>query len=186
MAKDLNVPVASLLANEDLIKQIVPQKYVNDTFGKHTVADVLKELQKPGRDPRSELQVFEYASVYKIEDLAVGLVLPGIVTNLTRFGAFVDIGIKQDGLVHISEIANRYITDPAQALKLNQQVKVKVMELDIDRKRISLSIKQAMRETEMKTPKHLNNNKPKPVRPAGNSAHSFTDALANLKKKFHE
>lgn len=182
MGKDLNVPVASLLANDALLKQIVPQKYVSDTFGKHTVSDVLKELLKPGRDPRSELQTFAYASVYKMEDLYQGMILPGIVTNLTKFGAFVDIGIKQDGLVHVSEIANRYITDPAQALKLNQQVKVKVLELDVVRKRISLSIKQALPERETVMPRQ--SGKQKQGKPVENNANSFTDALANLKKKF--
>lgn len=185
IAADLNVPLTALMANETLLQQIVPQKYVSDIYGTHTVNDVLKELLKPGRDPRSALQAFEYASVYKIEDLYVGMVLPGIVTNLTRFGAFVDIGIKHGGLVHVSEIANRYITDPAQALKLNQQVNVKVLEVDIARKRIALSIKQALPEKPQGSGKQTLSQKPKQGKPAEKSTNNFVDALANLKRKFN-
>ena len=93
-------------------------------------------------DPRSELEQFEFASIYKMEDVSVGMVVPGVVTNLTRFGAFVDIGVKQDGLVHVSEIAHQYISDPSEVLKLNDKVQVKVLEVDVARKRIALSIKQ--------------------------------------------
>ena len=102
----------------------------------------MKELNKPGLDPRSELEQFEYANIYAIEDVTVGMVVPGIVTNITRFGAFIDIGVKQDGLVHVSEIAHKYITDPSEVLKLNDKVQVKVLEVDALRKRIALSIKQ--------------------------------------------
>ncbi|MEJ7677184.1 MAG: S1 RNA-binding domain-containing protein [Segetibacter sp.] len=105
--------------------------------------DILNELQKPGLDRRSEAQQFEFANIYKIEDVTVGMIVPGVVTNITRFGAFVDIGVKQDGLVHVSEIAHKYITDPNEALTLNQHVQVKVLEVDIARKRMALSIKQA-------------------------------------------
>jgi len=103
---------------------------------------IINELKKPGLDPRSEVQLFEFANIYAIEDVGVDMIVPGIVTNITRFGAFVDIGVKQDGLVHVSEIAHKYITDPNEVLKLNQQVQVKVTEVDIARKRIALSIKQ--------------------------------------------
>lgn len=143
MARDLGVSVSDLINNERRVKKIDPQKYISDTYGLHTVTDVIAELAKPGRDPRSELQIFEYAEVYSPEDLSAGMVLPGVVTNITRFGAFVDVGVKQDGLVHISEIANRYISDPGEVLRLNQKVKVKVLEVDLARKRISFSIKQA-------------------------------------------
>src|SRR5699024_10617522 len=128
MAKDMGVSVSGLMKNEKLLKQINPEKYIGDQYGLHTVTDVIGELAKPGRDPRSELQIFEYAEVYSPEDLSVGMILPGVVTNITRFGAFVDVGVKQDGLVHISEIANRYVSDPADVLKLHQKVSVKVME----------------------------------------------------------
>jgi uncharacterized protein len=100
-------------------------------------------LKKPGLDPRSEVQQFEFAAIYAIEDVMVGMVVPGAVTNITRFGAFVDIGVKQDGLVHVSEMSHKYITDPNEVLKLNQKVTVVVTEVDIARKRIALSIKQA-------------------------------------------
>lgn len=143
MARDLGVSVSDLINNEKRVKEIDPQKYISDAYGLHTVTDVIAELAKPGRDPRSELQIFEYAEVYSPEDLSAGMILPGVVTNITRFGAFVDVGVKQDGLVHISEIANRYINDPAEVLRLNQKVKVKVLEVDLPRKRISFSIKQA-------------------------------------------
>lgn len=183
IANDLSIEVVKLLANETLVKQITPESYISELYGKHTVTDVLKELQKPGRDPRPELEVFEYAPVYKMEDLAIGMVLPGIVTNLTRFGAFVDIGIKQDGLVHISEIANRYISDPAQALKLNQQVKVKVLEVDAERKRIALSVKQAL-PAEPSRSHNVGQGKTKKKIERAAKGNNFNDALADLKKRF--
>src|SRR5205085_1457122 len=142
MAKDLKVEVKTLIGNEHLIKQVNPKEYISEQFGELTIRDILKELQKPGLDPRNEVQQFEFANIYKIEDVTVGMVVPGIVTNITRFGAFVDIGVKQDGLVHVSEISHKYITDPNEALKLNQHVQVKVLEVDVSRKRIALSIKQ--------------------------------------------
>src|SRR6202007_2912385 len=123
-------------------KKIPVQQYATETVGVHTLQDILKELRKPGLDPRSEAQAFEFANIYSIEDVHVGRIIPGQVTNLTRFGAFVDIGVKQDGLVHVSEVAHKYITDPGEVLKLGQKVNVKIMEVDIARKRIALSIKQ--------------------------------------------
>jgi len=120
--------------------------------------------------------------VYKMDDLSPGMILPGIVTNLTRFGAFVDIGIKQDGLVHISEMAHRYISDPSEVLKLNQQVNVKVLEVEAARNRISLSIKQAIPEGKKPLGGQPKKADKKPAKPA--AANSFSDALANLKNKF--
>lgn len=142
MAKDLNAQVQQLICNEQLIKQIDAKKYINERFGEHTIKDIIQELKKPGLDPRSEIQQFEFANIYSIEEVQIGAVLPGIVTNITRFGAFVDIGVKQDGLVHVSEISHQYITDPSEILKLNDKVQVKVVEVDLTRKRIALSIKQ--------------------------------------------
>ena len=142
MASTAGKPIVELLGKSDWVKQIDVKQFVSETIGMHTIQDVLQELQKPGLDPRPEASQFEFASVYKIEDLMVGMIIPGIVTNITRFGAFVDIGVKQDGLVHVSEIAHRYISDPAEVLKLQQQVQVKVLEVDLARKRIQLSIKQ--------------------------------------------
>src|SRR5205085_3035808 len=106
------------------------KKYITPEVGEHTLQDIISELKKPGLDPRSEAQQFEFANIYSIEDVKTGMTVPGVVTNITRFGAFVDIGVKQDGLVHVSEIAHQYITDPNEALKLNQKVEVKVLEVD--------------------------------------------------------
>jgi len=144
MALDLNVDVISLIGKEELIKNVDTKKYVRESIGEHTIRDILNELKKPGLDPRTELEQFEFAGIYKMEDVKVGMIVPGQVTNITRFGAFVDIGVKQDGLVHVSEIANRFITDPNEVLKLNDKVQVKVTEVDLLRKRIALSIKQAL------------------------------------------
>ena len=184
MAGDLNVKVEELIGNESLIKQVQSKKYLNEQIGELTIQDILKELLKPGLDPRSEIQTFEYANIYSIEEVTPGMVVPGIVTNLTRFGAFVDIGVKQDGLVHVSEISHDYITDPAEKLKLNDKVQVKVVEVDIVRKRIALSIKQTMEAPV----RNARNNRP------GNtdfrkkeqdlSTMNVNDALAALKKKF--
>lgn len=178
IAADNNVKLEELIGNEKLISQVDHKKYISEKFGEHTVKDVLNELKKPGLDPRSEAQQFEFANIYSIEDVKPGMVVPGIVTNITRFGAFVDIGVKQDGLVHVSEIAHRYITDPNEVLKLNQKVEVKVLEVDAARKRITLSIKQTQ-ETPQRKPSGRNHPAAKKEKePAMN------DALAALKNKF--
>jgi len=142
MAKDLGCKAEDLVKDENLRKKINPQQYVSDKAGLPTIMDILKELAKPGRDPREQLKQFEFADVKKPEDLTPGMILPGIVTNITKFGCFVDVGVKQDGLVHISEMADRYISDPNEVVKLQQHVQVKVLEVDMARKRISLSMKQ--------------------------------------------
>ncbi|MES2797820.1 MAG: Tex family protein [Bacteroidota bacterium] len=142
MASDLHCTVKDLVEKDSLRKQIALQKYVSPEKGMHTLQDILKELEKPGLDPRQSLVAFEFDhSVRKIDDLHEGMILPGIVTNITAFGAFVDIGVKQDGLVHISQLANKFVSDPNEAVKLHQQVKVKVVEVDIARKRIALTMK---------------------------------------------
>ncbi|MEZ0539026.1 Tex family protein [Fibrella arboris] len=142
MAADMGCTVADLLKKPDLRKQIKAEKYVSATVGLPTLTDILAELEKPGRDPREALTVFSYDDRVKtITDLHEGMVLPGVVTNITAFGAFVDIGVKQDGLVHVSQMANRFITDPNQVVKVHQQVTVKVLEVDTTRKRIALSMK---------------------------------------------
>lgn len=141
MAKDLNCSVEDLLSNEELVKRIALEKYVHNSVGLPTLQDIKKELQKPGLDPREKLVAFSFAPIFRIEDLQEDMVLPGVVSNLTKFGAFVDIGLKQDGLVHISQIANRYLTDPSEVLKLRQQVQVRVVGVDIVRQRIQLSMK---------------------------------------------
>jgi uncharacterized protein len=143
IAKDLKCSIQELISSEELQKQIVWKNYVTDKIGLPTLEDIKKELAKPGRDPRSAIKVFEFApNIYKVEDLQIGMVLPGIVTNITKFGVFVDVGVKQDGLVHVSQLADRYISDPSEIVKLHQHVHVKVIEVDLQRKRIQLSLKQ--------------------------------------------
>ncbi len=182
MAKDLGVAVKEMIGNKDIIKQIPTKKYISETIGVHALDDILRELNKPGLDPRSEVQAFEFANIFSIEDVYVGMIVPGIVTNLTRFGAFVDIGVKQDGLVHVSEIAHKYISDPNEVLKLNDQVQVKVTEVDIARKRIALSIKQTMDMPERKAAPKQDNKHKQPTTPQKET--TVNDALNLLKKKF--
>ena len=184
MAADAGLEVKALIGNEELLKKIEPKKYVSEQFGELTIKDILNELRKPGLDPRSELEQFEFANIYKIEDVKVGMVVPGSVTNLTRFGAFIDIGVKQDGLVHVSEIAHKYITDPAEVLKLGQKVNVKIMEVDVVRKRIALSIKQTDMEVERSQKLKVKSEKWVGKKPEPKVALSVEDALSLLKKKF--
>jgi uncharacterized protein len=187
MAKDLGIEIKAMIGKEELLKNIDAKKYATEQFGELTIRDIINELKKPGLDPRSEVQQFEFANIYSIEDAKVGMDVPGVVTNITRFGAFVDIGVKQDGLVHVSEISHTYITDPNEVLKLNQQVKVKILEVDVARKRIALSIKQ----TE-EAPARNNQQRPKfngqsvQNKPAQKAIAELpmNDALAALKQKF--
>lgn len=147
MASDLGCTVNELITNEKLRATIKPDKYITDKAGLPTLNDILQELAKPGRDPRKHIKVFEFApGIFSINDLKPGMVLPGIVTNITNFGVFVDIGVKQDGLVHISQLADRYISNPLDVVKLHQHVMVKVLDVDISRKRIQLSLKDADRK----------------------------------------
>lgn len=142
MAKKLNVNIKELIGNKELIARIRPADFTEENFGKETIADILSELEKPGRDPRKHFEVFEFdKNIRSISDLRVGMTLNGIVTNITAFGAFVDIGVHQDGLVHISQMSNRYIKDPNEIVKLNQKVRVTVTAIDTERNRISLSMK---------------------------------------------
>lgn len=142
MAADLGVDLDQLVHNESLVGKIELQKYLGGDVGLPTLKDIQKELEKPGRDPREQIEVFEFdQSVYSIEDLKPGMELPGIVTNITKFGAFVDVGVKQDGLVHISQLADRFVKDPSDIVKIHQHVKVRVREVDVQRKRIQLSMK---------------------------------------------
>ncbi|WP_282125229.1 Tex family protein [Marinifilum flexuosum] len=142
MSKDVNCSVADLIADQNLRKQIDLNKYVTNEVGLPTLKDIMEELEKPGRDPRTAIKVFQFKEgIYKIDQLEVGMEMPGIVTNITNFGAFVDVGVKQDGLVHISQLANRFVSDPADVVQLHQHVNVKVIEVDVARKRIQLSMK---------------------------------------------
>ena len=141
MARDLKVTARELIGNADLCAGIVPEKYVDKTFGLPTINDIINELRKPGRDPRDSAQEFEFAQDIKtIEDVKTGMELPGIVTNITAFGAFVDIGIKQNGLIHATQMGVKGMADPSKILKLHQQVKVTVISVDLDRDRIGLRL----------------------------------------------
>jgi uncharacterized protein len=143
MAKDLNCAVLDLMRNDALRQEIDLNKYVTDTIGLPTLKDIMAELAKPGRDPREQFESFSFADgVEKIEDVMPGMKLPGVVTNITAFGAFIDIGVHQDGLVHISQLSDRYIKDPNMAVKVHQKVMATVLEVDVKRKRISLSLKK--------------------------------------------
>ena len=144
MAADAACSVEELIAKAETRKQLDLKKYVSDKVGLPTLQDIVKELEKPGRDPRKAFENFEFtpSGVMEMKHLYPGMVLPGIVTNITAFGCFVDIGVHQDGLVHVSELANKFINDPNEVVKLRQKVTVKVMDVDTQRKRIALSIKQ--------------------------------------------
>ncbi len=142
MAKDNDCTVADLISNKEKRAAIDIKKYVTADVGMPTLTDIMHELEKPGRDPREQIEEFEFDdSVQTIDDLQEGMELPGIVTNITNFGAFVDIGVHQDGLVHVSQLADRYVSDPTQVVRLHQHVRVRVMAVDLRRKRISLSMK---------------------------------------------
>lgn len=142
MASDLKCSVKDLIETPHLRKNIDLKNYITDKVGIPTLQDIMAELEKPGRDPRQKFEAFSFAEgVSRIEDLKIGMTLPGIVTNVTKFGAFIDIGVHQDGLVHISQMADRYISDPAEFAKVQQKVKVQVVGIDIKKKRISLSMK---------------------------------------------
>ncbi|WP_367915107.1 Tex family protein [Leadbetterella sp. DM7] len=142
MAKDLHVDLKTFLASEELQKQVEVKRYVSGEVGLPTLQDILQEIRKPGRDPREQYESVEFADVNSIGDLRTGMVLPGIVTNITAFGCFVDIGVHQDGLVHLSHLANRFVRDPNEVVKVHQKVTVKVLEVDEVRKRIALSMKE--------------------------------------------
>jgi uncharacterized protein len=142
MAKDMKASVHDLLIKEELRGGIDIKKYVEGNTGIPTLRDIMEELAKPGRDPRTKIKIFDFAEdIYSMDDLRPGMELPGIVTNITNFGAFVDIGVKQDGLVHISQLADRFVKNPLEVVKLNQHVTVKVLEVDVDRRRIQLTMK---------------------------------------------
>ena len=142
MAKDMGCSVADLMNEDDIRKTIDLSRYVTDTVGMPTLSDIMVELSRPGRDPRERFESFRFAEgVEKIEDVRSGMRLPGIVTNITAFGVFVDIGVHQDGLIHISELSDKYVKNPTDVVKVHQKVIVTVLDVDLQRKRISLSMK---------------------------------------------
>ena len=142
IAKDLGQPLDQVVGNASIATQIAPNSYVTDKVGLPTLTDIIEELARPGRDPRQKYEAFSFAEgINKIEDLTVGMKLSGIITNVTAFGAFVDLGVHQDGLIHISQLANKYVSNPADEVKVKQQVWVTVLEVDLERKRIGLSMK---------------------------------------------
>lgn len=143
MAKDLKVEVKSFISSPEMQQKVDIKAYVSPTVGLPTLKDILEEIKKPGRDPREAFESVEFADVNSIEDLKVGMVLPGVVTNITAFGCFVDVGVHQDGLVHVSHLANRFVKDPNEVVQVHQKVMAKVLEVDAHRKRISLSLKEA-------------------------------------------
>jgi uncharacterized protein len=144
MARDLGCSVLDLMHDEKLQKRIDLGQYISDKVGLPTLNDILSELSKPGRDPREQLEAFQFAEgIEKIEDVRPGMKLPGIVTNITAFGVFVDIGVHQDGLVHVSEVSHRFVKNPAEMVRVHQKVMVTVLAVDLGRKRISLSMKDS-------------------------------------------
>lgn len=193
MAAKANSTVPELITNPELRKQIKAREFVSEKIGQFTIEDILKELEKPGRDPRSPIEEFRFAEgVSSMADLKPGMKVPGIVTNITNFGAFVDVGVKQDGLVHISHLSNRYISDPNEAVKLGQKVMATVLEVDTVRKRIALSLKDGQGSQEVRkserpgdrrtgSPKDGKSGgaKPQPLNP-------FQAKLMELKKNFKD
>jgi uncharacterized protein len=167
MAKDLGMSVTHMMKKTDLRHQIDLTRYVTATVGIPTLNDILDELAKPGRDPRETFEAFSFTEgIEKIDDLRKGMQLPGIVTNITAFGAFIDIGVHQDGLVHISQMADRFVKNPADIVKVQQKVTVTVLDIDMDRNRISLSMKKAVDPMKKNTHKTaIRKQKDRPNRP---------------------
>lgn len=188
MAKDVQASLEELIKNAEVRKKIDKRQYINETVGEYTVEDILKELEKPGRDPRAQIEEFQFdATIKSIEDIKVGMTVPGVVTNITAFGVFVDIGVKQDGLVHISQLSNRYVSDPKEVVKLNQKVTVTVTEVDVARRRIALTMKTEAgirKPDEGNRTKEGQRNEKKPFVKKEQPLNSFQKSLLDLKKKF--
>ncbi len=184
MATDLGCTVKDLMSSVELRKQLDLQKYVTDKVGLPTLTDIVKELEKPGRDPRETFEVFSFTDgVNAIKDLTIGMKLPGIVTNVTNFGAFVDIGVHQDGLVHISHLSDKFIKDPKEAVTVQQKVFVTVVEVDVARKRIGLSMKSDPFAEQSAPPSKSAAGKPRPNKPKEKEV-SMEEKLAMLVNKF--
>ncbi|HEY0679060.1 MAG TPA: Tex family protein [Chitinophagaceae bacterium] len=196
MAKDVQASLEELIRQAALRKRIEKKKYITETIGEYTIEDILKELEKPGRDPRAAIEEFRFdETIRTIDDVKPGMTVPGIVTNITNFGAFVDIGVKQDGLVHISQLSNTFISDPNQVVKLQQKVMVTVTEVDVARQRIALTMKdqnprpreQSMDQNQQRSPEKNPGAKPsKPVKAKAEPQNAFQAKLMELKKKFND
>lgn len=184
MAADQDCSIAALMQKADLRQQIDLARYVTDTVGMPTLADILEELAKPGRDPRKTFEIFAFdENVSEMADLEPGMQLPGIVTNITKFGAFVDIGVHQDGLVHISEMADRFIKDPAEVVKVQQKVMVKVLEVDMKRKRIGLSMRSGQKPVKAAKPQKPLKPHHRPRKPKAPGKQPFHNPLAEALSK---
>ena len=186
MAADVQASLEDLIKKSELRKQINKRKYISETVGEFTIEDILKELEKPGRDPRAQIEEFRFEDTIKsIEDVKVGMTVPGIVTNITNFGAFVDIGVKQDGLVHVSQLSNRFVSDPNEVVKLNQKVQVTVTEVDVARKRIALTMK-TQQTAEKRNEGNASGNDKKRINKPSQPLNSFQSKLMDLKKMFND
>ena len=200
ISEQSNLDVHSLIGNSEVLNKLVANDYIDDKFGLPTVTDIISELDKPGRDPRPEFKTAEFkAGVEKISDLKPGMILEGVVSNVANFGAFVDVGVHQDGLVHISAITNKFISDPREVVKAGDIVKVKVVEVDAARKRISFTMRLDDDIDTSNKPAPAAKQKPqsnargtshqpraaKPKRDTGNAmmGNAFADAFANAKVK---
>lgn len=185
MAKDVQASLEELIKKAELRRQINKKKYLSETVGVFTIEDILKELEKPGRDPRAQIEEFLFDSTIKsIEDVKPGMTVPGIVTNITNFGAFVDIGVKQDGLVHVSQLANKFVSDPNEVVKLNQKVMVTVTEVDVARKRIALTMKGE--GGSMKSDVRSQKPEKKDFGKKPGAVDPFQSKLAELRRKFND
>jgi uncharacterized protein len=196
MAATTGVPVQQLIGNTAVLRALTPESFADAQFGVPTVKDILAELEKPGRDPRPQFKTATFKeNVHELSDLEIGMLLEGVVTNVVNFGAFVDVGVHQDGLVHVSQLANRFIKDPREVVKPGDIVKVKVVECDLKRRRIALtmkldevtSVRPKVSEGEVARPKSQGPRGPRPVetaprRPAA-PATSFAAAFAKLSEK---
>ncbi|OQP60829.1 Tex family protein [Niastella populi] len=191
MAKDLQASLEDLIKKGDLRKKINKKQYITESIGEYTIDDILKELEKPGRDPRAQIEEFRFDDTIKaIEDVKPGMTVPGIITNITNFGVFVDIGVKQDGLVHISQLSNTYVSDPNEVVKLQQKVMVTVTDVDVSRKRISLTMKDQQKGGGEKRSgggdRKQNSGGGKAQPKKAEPLNPFQAKLAELKKKFND
>ncbi|MBK8522298.1 MAG: Tex family protein [Ferruginibacter sp.] len=185
MAAKVNSTVPELIKNAEIRKQLKAKEFVTETIGEFTITDILKELEKPGRDPRAAIEEFRFAEgVNRMADLKPGMKVPAIITNITNFGAFADVGVKQDGMIHVSQMANRYISDPNEVVKLGQKVLVTVVEVDIPRKRIALSLKESGNTRQDAVKKAFKHELP--VEEKQEASNPFQAKLMELKKNFKD